>query len=197
MVATNLARTRGRPRKFDPERGVEVAQALFHKRGYDAVGIAELTQALGINPPSFYAAYGSKAGLYGRILDRYAATAAIPLATILSADRPMWAALAAVLEQAARSYAADSNATGCLVLEGTRSNDADARDAAYRFHGAAQAVIHQYIAERRPKDADRLADYVVTTMAGLSASARHGQSLERLLSSARLASEALKQALPE
>jgi TetR/AcrR family transcriptional repressor for divergent bdcA len=33
-------------------------------------------------------------------------------------------------------------------------------------------------------------------MAGLSASARHGQSLERLLATARLAGMALAQALP-
>ncbi|MDQ2184967.1 TetR/AcrR family transcriptional regulator [Alcaligenaceae bacterium A4P071] len=196
MVATNLVRTRGRPRKFDPEHGVVAAQSLFHERGYDAVGIADLTKALGINPPSFYAAYGSKAGLYARILDRYAKTGAIPLAMILSADRPVSAALAALLEQAARSYAADPNATGCLVLEGTRSNDAHARDAACRFHDAAQMVIRRYIAQRHPQDADQLADFVATTMAGLSASARHGQGLERLLSSARLAGEALKQALP-
>ena len=63
MVTTNRSRTRGRPRKFDPEAAVATAQQLFHERGYDAVSVADVTDALGINPPSFYAAFGSKAGL--------------------------------------------------------------------------------------------------------------------------------------
>lgn len=195
-MTTNIVQTRGRPRQFDPDQAMVVAQRLFHAKGYDAVSVADLTKALGINPPSFYAAFGSKAGLYARILDRYAVSDAIPLSQILEADRPLAVSLAQVLEQAARSYAADATATGCMVLEGTRCNDPEARDAACRFHVAAQAVIRHSIAGRYPLEADRLADFVSTTMAGLSASARHGQSLERLLATARLAGMALAQALP-
>jgi TetR/AcrR family transcriptional repressor for divergent bdcA len=99
--------------------------------------------------------------------------------------------------EAARRYAADASATGCIVLEGTRSNDAEARAAARGFHLAAQDFIRSRIAEQHPLEADRLADFVCTTMAGLSASARHGQSLERLLSTARLAGVALSYALPK
>ena len=69
-MTTNNPAPRGRPRRFDPDAAVATAQQLFHARGYDAVSVADLTEALGINPPSFYAAFGSKAGLYARILDR-------------------------------------------------------------------------------------------------------------------------------
>lgn len=195
-MTTDISRTRGRPRGFDLDEAVATAQCLFHERGYDAVSVADLTKALGINPPSFYAAFGSKVGLYARILDRYADTGAIPLLEILEVERPLAESLAQVLEQAARSYAADPAATGCLVLEGTRCNDPEARDAACGFHMAAQDVIHRAIAERYPQEADRLADFVCTTMAGLSASARHGQSLDRLLATASLAGTALAQAIP-
>lgn len=195
-MTTKISATRGRPRRFDPDEAVAVAQRLFHEKGYDAVSVADLTDALGIRPPSFYAAFGSKAGLYARILDRYALTGAIPLKQILGADRPLAASLAALLEEAARAYAADASATGCMVLEGTRCNDAQARELARGFHLAAQDFIRQAIAERYPQEADRVADFVTTTMAGLSASARHGQSLERLLASARLAGQALVHALP-
>ncbi|ATS20487.1 TetR family transcriptional regulator [Xanthomonas phaseoli pv. phaseoli] len=194
-MTTEISRARGRPRAFDAEQAVATAQQLFHARGYDALSVADLTAALGINPPSFYAAFGSKAGLYARILDRYAQTGAIPLPQLLDADRPLADALADVLEHAARCYVADPAATGCLVLEGTRSNDAQAREAACGFHVAAQELIRTHIAQQRPEDADRLADFVSTTMAGLSASARHGQSLERLLASARLAGEGIRAAL--
>ncbi|WPB56539.1 helix-turn-helix domain-containing protein [Xylophilus sp. GOD-11R] len=193
-MTTEISRPRGRPRRFDADEAVATAQQLFHSRGYDAVSVADLTRALGINPPSFYAAFGSKAGLYARILDRYAANGAVPLSRILRGDRPLAESLAELLEESARLYAADPAATGCLVLEGTRCVDAEAREAAGVFHVAAQGAIRDFIAERRPDDADRLADFVSTTMAGLSASARHGQSLERLLATARLAGLALAQA---
>src|SRR5690606_26423582 len=126
---------------FDPEQAVAAAQHLFHARGYDAVSIADLTDALGINPPSLYAAFGSKGGLYRRVLDRYGETDAIPLPELLRPDRPVAVSLAAVLEDAARRYAADPTAAGCLVLEGTGCNDSEAREAARIAHRAAEDTI--------------------------------------------------------
>lgn len=196
MMTTNKSRPRGRPRRFDPDQAIATAQHLFHAHGYDAVSVAEVTDALGINPPSFYAAFGSKAGLYARVLDRYAGTGAIPLVDLLRSDRPVAACLVAVLEEAARRYAADPAAAGCLVLEGTRCNNREAREAACVFHAAAEDRIRAYIADRYPKEADDLTDFIGTTMAGLSAKARSGHGLERLLASARLAGLALAQALP-
>lgn len=196
-MTTNTTPTRGRPRRFNPDEAVTIAQQLFHAKGYDGVSIADLTKALGINPPSFYAAFGSKGQLYARILDRYAVSGSIPLSEILGADRPLAVSLGQLLEFAARSYVADANATGCMVLEGTRCNDPQARDAACGFHVAAQEVIRNSIAARYPLEADRLTDFISTTMAGLSASARHGQSLDRLLATAKLAGVALAQVLPD
>lgn len=196
-MTTKITSPRGRPRQFNPDdEALATAQRLFHEKGYDAVSVADLTKALNVNPPSFYAAFGSKAGLYARILDRYAVTGAIPLRQILGADRPLAESLGEVLVAAARCYAADATATGCMVLEGTRCNDPEARDAARGFHIAAQEFIRSTIAERYPQEADQLADFVCTTMAGLSASARHGQGLDRLLATARLAGLALAHVLP-
>ncbi len=195
-MTTDKLRVRGRPRRFDPEKAIGTAQQLFHAHGYDAVSVSDVTTALGINPPSFYAAFGSKAGLYARVLDRYNATSAIPLAELLRDDRPVDACLAAVLEEAARHYAADPIASGCMVVEGTRSNDRDAREAACTLGLAAEALIHDYIGARYPEDAGRLTDFVSTTMSGLSAKARNGHGLDQLLATARLAGLALAQALP-
>ncbi|MGH7104041.1 MAG: TetR/AcrR family transcriptional regulator [Acetobacteraceae bacterium] len=195
-MTTDRSRPRGRPRRFDPDQAVATAQRLFHARGYDAVSVADVTEALGINPPSFYAAFGNKAGLYARILGRYADTDAIPLADLLRPERPVAECLAAVLEEAARRYAADPAAAGCLVLEGVRCNDPEAREAARAFHAAAEDVIRRYIAARHPEEAERLTDFVSTTMAGLSAKSRNGHGLDRLLATARLAGLAVAQALP-
>lgn len=196
MTAKKPSRPRGRPRRFDPDHAVTTAQRLFHAHGYDAVSVADVTAALGINPPSFYAAFGNKAGLYARVLDRYADTSAIPLQDLLRPDRPVAECLASVLEEAARRYAADPVAAGCLVLEGIRCNDQEAREAAGVFHAAAEEMIRAYIAARYPEEAERLTDFVGTTMAGLSAKARDGHGLDRLLRTARLAGQAVALALP-
>ena len=196
IVTTNISRPRGRPRRFDPDEAVATAQHLFHARGYDAVSVADVTEALGINPPSFYAAFGNKAGLYTRVLDHWAGTRAIPLDEILRPDRPVAEALAALLEEAARRYAADPAAGGCLVLEGIRCNDREAREAARAFNLAAEDAIQRYIAARYPEEAERLMNFVSTTMSGLSAKARNGHGLDQLLATARLAGTAVALALP-
>lgn len=195
MTTTNKSRPRGRPRRFDPDEAVAIAQRLFHVHGYDAVSVADVTEALSINPPSFYSAFGSKAGLYARVLDRYAVHGAVPLSDLLRPDRPVAEALADVLEKAARRYAADPDAAGCLVLEGARCNDRQAREAARAFYLAAERRIRDYVAARHPTDAERLTDFVSTMMSGLSAKARHGYSLDRLLATARTAGLAIAQTL--
>lgn len=195
-MTTKITRPRGRPRQFDPAQATEVAQQLFHARGYDDVSVADMTDALGIKTPSFYAAFGSKAGLYKRVIERYGSNGAIPLGALLRDDRPVAACLTDVLEAAARLYSDDPAATGCIVLEGCRSNDEEARAAARAAHLAAEQAIHDYIARRHPEQAQEVTAYVSTVMNGLSAKARMGQSQEGLLSSARLAGLALAQVLP-
>ncbi|SHN12968.1 TetR/AcrR family transcriptional regulator [Roseibium suaedae] len=195
MSTTNNSKPRGRPRRFDPQDGIAKAQALFHERGYDAVSVTDVTKALGINPPSFYAAFGSKADLYAQVLDRWSQTGAIPMTEILREDRPVAEALVSLLEDAARRYASGCDGQGCLVIEGTRSNDADARDVACALNTAAEKLIRDYIARRHPEQAGPLTDFVSTTMTGLSAKARNGYSLDQLLGTARLAGTAIDLAL--
>ena len=128
-----------------------------------------------------------------RILDRYAGTGAIPLFDLLKADLPVAECLVAVLEAAARRYAADPDAAGCLVIEGVRCTDREAREAAGTFLAAAEGAIHRFVAARHPDQAERVTDYMSTVMAGLSASARNGHDLDRLLAAARLAGAGLEQ----
>lgn len=195
MPITKNPRGRGRPRRFDPDEAVAIAERLFHARGYEAVSVTEITDALGINPPSFYSAFGSKLGLYTRVLERYAETGAVPFADLLRADRPVADSLLALLEEAARRYVADPAAAGCMVVEGTRCGDAQARAAARAYNLAAEKAIRDYVAARHPADAERITDFVATTMFGLSAKARGGHGLDQLLATARFAGSAIVQAL--
>lgn len=182
---------RGRPRAFDPEAALEMGQRMFHAAGYDAVGLSALTDALGIKPPSFYTAFGSKAAFFERVLERYASTE-LALAAILRPDRDPADALADLLERAARSYAHDLQRTGCLVLEAARGNDeSESAVLARRIAERRREQVRAFVATTHPKKADAVRDYVATVMSGLSGSAREGMSEARLVGVARAAGEGL------
>jgi AcrR family transcriptional regulator len=62
----------GRPREFDPERALDAAVDVFWRYGYEGASLSALTEAMGINRTSMYAAFGNKRELFDRALARYA-----------------------------------------------------------------------------------------------------------------------------
>ncbi len=70
----------GRPRAFDMDQALDRALDVFWRKGYEGATMCDLTAAMGINPPSLYAAFGNKEGLFRKALDRYAAMHDVPLA---------------------------------------------------------------------------------------------------------------------
>src|SRR3954465_6802146 len=62
---------KGRPRKFDVEKALDAALMLFWRHGYEGTSLAALTDAMGINMPSLYAAFGNKEMLFRKALDTY------------------------------------------------------------------------------------------------------------------------------
>jgi len=50
---------------------LDQALKLFWTKGYEGTSLSDLTQAMGISPPSLYAAFGNKEELFRRALDRY------------------------------------------------------------------------------------------------------------------------------
>src|SRR3954454_13533281 len=137
VVGIKMLRSRGRPRSFDLDQAVDAAIKLFHARGYDAVGVAELGEALGIKPPSFYAAFGSKAGLLARALERYGDSEANIFARAHAEGGRVADVMDRTLARAARRYPERDGVAGCPVLDGTR-NSADPEARAHRSRQAGQ-----------------------------------------------------------
>lgn len=196
MVATESSGARGRRRSFDVDEAVETAMRLFHARGYDAVGVAELGAELGIKPPSFYAAFGSKAGLFERALQRYAAGEA----NIFARAQAEGGGVAEVIERtlllAARLYPERNGVAGCLVLDGARNSaDPEARALTAALRTASVSALRDFIDGEVPERAGALAEFVMIAMMGMSAAARDGADETALTAFAQMAARAFRREL--
>src|SRR4029077_3486590 len=107
----------GRPRAFDADAALDQAMDVFWRHGYEGATIAQLTEAMGINPPSLYAAFGSKEGLLKAALDRYSAKRAAFMEDILSAPTAREAA-ERMLMGIADTQTDPANPPGCLLVQG-------------------------------------------------------------------------------
>ncbi|HEY2401461.1 MAG TPA: helix-turn-helix domain-containing protein, partial [Steroidobacteraceae bacterium] len=63
-----------KPRVFDVETALQTATWLFWRQGYEGTSLSDLTSAIGITPPSFYNAFGSKEELFRQVLENYTRT---------------------------------------------------------------------------------------------------------------------------
>lgn len=66
-----------RPREFDETLAIDAAATVFRRRGYAATSIEDIVQATGVHRGSLYATFGSKRGLFLRVLER-ATTSSMP-----------------------------------------------------------------------------------------------------------------------
>ncbi len=124
-------RARGRPRTYDPDTALARATRSFWRAGFSGTSLDALCEAMDMNRPSLYGAFGDKRDLYLTALERYVAGARAGMTDALAPERPLAAGLARVYELALALYFADAKAPlGCFLI-GTAATEA-ARDAGVR-----------------------------------------------------------------
>ena len=181
---------RGRPRGFALDAAIETGKNLFHEHGYENVSVAALTEAIGITPPSFYAAFGSKTAFFTETLRLYSATV-VPLDHYLTPGKSPLVALGDLLRAAARAYAAHPQRRGCLILEHAKAGTADWSIAAAQIATENRDKVRAFLVMAASDAPDRVADYIAASMLGLSAAAREGWGEARLLAVAETAARAI------
>lgn len=87
---------------------------LFWARGYQAVGLSELQEHMGISRQSLYDTFGSKRELFIRCIEHYRATQLSQALAILAGDGSPLDNVKAVVRFFER-LAADARCRGCLV----------------------------------------------------------------------------------
>lgn len=189
-------RKTGRPLSFDRDAALEKAMHLFWRHGYEATSLAELTRAMGVTPPSIYAAYGDKKGLFREAVARYLAQPLPPDEMIRRAESAA-AAARWLLEGAATAFTGETTPPGCLLASSAIAVSAEADDVRRELadirRGVEGALRDKIVADVQSgtlpaeTDAATLAAYVTSVVQGLSTLARDGAARGTLLSVARFA----------
>lgn len=109
---------RGRPRNFDAEEALDRAMEVFWRHGFQGASMSELTEAMGLNKPSLYAAFGDKEALYLKVLDRYAALCATEHLGRLESEPDARRAVAEFMHSIAAMVANPRYPGGCCVING-------------------------------------------------------------------------------
>lgn len=181
---------RGRPREFDVDEALDCALKVFWQNGYEGTSLTDLTEAMGITRPSLYAAFGSKEGLFRKVLTRYASGPAAFVTEALSATTAREVA-SMLLRGSVDMLTCPDNPSGCLMVQGALSSGEDAKP--IRVELASWRVMREEAMRRRfdraleegdlPADSDPvvLARFISTVMQGMAVEAAAGARRDDLL----------------
>jgi AcrR family transcriptional regulator len=190
MSTTEMKRPRGRPSAFDYDEVLEKALNVFWSRGYEGSSMAELTEAMGINRPSIYAAYGNKEELFSKALGRYMAG---PVAYVAEAMNESTAKQVAerFLTKSAEFLSNESNPRGCMIAIGTlfsgEGSEQVQRELISYRQGYEKAFRERFDLAKSHSDLPQsvntaaLAKYIATVHQGMSVQSASGANKEELL----------------
>jgi len=188
-MSGNKAVTIGRPRAFNAERALDRALEVFWRKGYEGATLCDLTGAMGINPPSLYAAFGNKEGLFRKALDRYWRLRTALWNEALAAPTARRAA-ERLLRGTAKFLSDPCHPKGCLTVHGALVSGEESdciRQELERRRSTSQAAIRQRLKRAKregdlPADADAaaLARFLATVMEGMAVQAASGASRKEL-----------------
>ena len=177
----------GRQREFDKQIALDAAMELFWSNGYSGTSLSDLTNAMGINKPSLYAAYGNKEALCISALNQYVNKYGSPHMDELNVpNKSLRSRLTAYLKSIARMVSDPTLPGGCFIAATTNEAGGDCLPA-----GVSQAVakINQLTRKTlidffrqeastgtlgKTNSPDVLADYILTLQYGLAVMARNG-----------------------
>ena len=162
---------------------------VFWTRGYEGTSINDLTEAMGISPPSLYAAFGDKERLFLEAVERYQNDRgqSCPYCEEPTAR----GAIEKLLTFLAEELTAASHPRGCLMMMAAATATTASRElqaTLARQRAESKARMRERI-ERGLEEGDvpagtdavALADFYSTIVTGMSMQARDGASRRSLL----------------
>lgn len=179
----------GRKREFDVDQALDAAVNVFWRKGYEGASYTDLVEAVGVERPALYSAFGNKEALFLKALARYNERylGYFPEALELPTAREVAAHhLHGALELNTRF----PDRTGCLGINGAVASSMDGepvRQALAEFRAAAQERLRERFQRAKaegdlPETAkpDALAAFVMTVAQGIAVQAKAGSSRDAL-----------------
>jgi AcrR family transcriptional regulator len=188
MKREKITSALGRPRAFDAEKALDRAMQVFWRKGYLGTSLSDLTDAMGINRPSLYAAFGNKKSLFRKVLDRYSKGPSVYLSEALR-EPTARAVVERVLHGVVDLLTDPRTPTTCMWVHGALSCGDDPlrkEFAAQRVAGFEElrARFRRAVTEGdlpMNADVDTLANFVQTVNFGLTVQASTGATRKDLL----------------
>jgi AcrR family transcriptional regulator len=190
MNTSKIVRQRGRPPAFDHDEALNKAMHVFWSHGYEGSSMAALTEAMGINKPSLYGAFGSKEELFRKVVQQYLAGPVAYIGAALS-EPTAYRTVEKLLTTSAEFLTRDQNPRGCMVIQGalTCGEGAELIQQELRTRRSAYEDGLRLRFERARAEGDlppdespaKLAKYVATIHQGMSVQATSGASKSELL----------------
>lgn len=182
----------GRPRAFDVDQALETAMNLFWKQGYEGTSLTDLTEAMGINRPSLYAAFGNKEELFRKVVERYGSGPGKHATTSLWEPTARQVA-EAMIRGSVNLLGDKSHPRGCLMVHGALAcseDSAEVQQDMAAMRSSAETQLRERFARAQaegdlpaaanPADLARFVQAVTQGMAVLAASGATGEELARV-----------------
>jgi AcrR family transcriptional regulator len=187
---TEVLKRRGRPPAFNHEEALEKAMQAFWTFGYEGTSMAALIEAMDMNKPSIYAAFGNKENLFNQVLDRYVSGPSAFVKEAL-AEPTSYLVAKTFLTKAVDLLTQHQNSRGCMIVQGALSCGPEAemiqkKLIAYRANLEENFKKRFDLAKESldlPDDTNTasLAKYVATLHQGISVQASSGASKDALM----------------
>jgi AcrR family transcriptional regulator len=186
----------GRPISFDKDAALEAAMLLFWEHGFEGTSMADLTQAMGLNPSSIYAAFGDKHALFSLAVDRYMQIRA-QYATKALEEPTLEKVIRALFDNTVTFLSTPGHPPTCMTLAGVMGCSVDAapaRDLLTRIRKQNQVAIRKRLLQARKSgefskdvNVDDYTRYLSSILAGLSVQAANGSTKAELKRTAQVA----------
>lgn len=188
---------RGRPRAYARPAVVLEAARLFWRYGYSGTSTRALAEATGLSSSSLYAAFGSKAGLFGEAVDTYAARYHAIFEQAVAEPR-LGDAVDRLFTASVEEFTQDpAGHPGCLVGSAVMTDSPevfDAVDHIARLRERDRLLLVERLERAAAEgevppgvDAEQVASLLLVLWDGLSVHATRGVRREQLLAMVHLA----------